>query len=73
MPWKVMKRDCKQADGASGSYVVLKMKGGGGTEQESCHTRKDKAEGGLRARYANESAVRKMIRDVLSEVLLWKN
>ena len=49
------------------------MKGGGGTEQESCHTSKDKAEGGLRARYANESAVRKMIRDVLSEVLLWKN
>ena len=73
MPWKVMKRDCKQAAGASGSYVVLKMKGGGGTEQESCHTSEDKADGAARARYASVSEVRKLIRDVLTEMLLWKN
>ena len=66
MPWKTIKRDCKQSSGKKGSHVVVKKKKNGGTEQESCHTSKDKAEGGLRARYANESAVRKMIRDVLS-------
>ncbi len=73
MPWKVHKRRCKQkSTGKTGTHAVVK-KDGGSEEQESCHTSKDKAEGGLRARYANESAVRKMIRDVLSEVLLWKN
>ena len=68
-----MKRDCKQADGSSGSYVVLKMKGGGGTEQESCHTSKEKAEGSVSARHANEGVIRVWIRELLSEVLLCKN
>ncbi len=68
MPWKVMKRDCKQADDTSGSYVVLKMKDTGGTEQVSCHTSKEKAKGSVSARYANENVIREWVRLILSEV-----
>ena len=45
MPWKVVKRDCKQADGTSGNYVVVKEKGDGSTEQSSCHDTEEKAQG----------------------------
>ena len=55
MPWKVVKRKCKQADGTVGSYVVVKEKSGGGTEQESCHTSGDKAKAAVRARYASKN------------------
>jgi len=54
MPWSTLKRDCKQSDGKSGSYVVLKKKSGGGTEQASCHTSEEKAKGAVGARYTNE-------------------
>ena len=61
MPWNVRKRSCKQkSTGKTGSHVVVKVKGGGGEEQESCHTSEPKAQGALRARYAskNEAALR---------------
>ena len=32
MPWKTIKRDCKQSSGKKGSHVVVKVKKGGGTE-----------------------------------------
>jgi hypothetical protein len=54
MPWRVVKRDCKQADGKSGSYVVLKVKGDDSTEQSSCHTSKEKAQGSVAARKMSE-------------------
>ena len=39
MPYSVRKRDCTQADGSSGSYVVIKTDT---REQVSCHdTRRD--------------------------------
>ena len=55
MPWKVVKRKCKQADGSAGSYVVVKEKSDGSTEQESCHTSEDKAKAAVRARYASKN------------------
>lgn len=61
MPWKVVKRNCKQADGSKGTYVVVKEKSGGGTEQESCHTSEDKADAAVRARYASKNELSERI------------
>ena len=66
MPWEVIKRDCKQSDGSSGAYVVLKEKGDGSTEQSSCHTSKKKAQGSVAARKMRERrkmATKKINRD----------
>lgn len=69
MPWAVIKRDCKQSDGSSGSYVVLKKKGDGSTEQSSCHDTREKAQGSVAARKMSEkmritkSQLRKIIRE----------
>ena len=54
MPWKVRKRKCRQGDGDKGKYVVVKVKRGGGTKQASCHTTKNLAKRGVKARYASE-------------------
>ena len=76
MPWNVRKRSCKQkSTGKTGSHVVVKVKGGGGEEQESCHTSEPKAQGALRARYASknetatpgEQALREWVRHILQE------
>ena len=70
MPWKVRKRACKQkSTGKEGTHVVVKVKRGGGEEQESCHVGEPKAQGALRARYAskNESRLRRFVRCVLTE------
>lgn len=55
MPWTTRKRKCKQADGISGSYVVLKKKSDGSTEQASCHTSEEKAKASVHARHTNEA------------------
>ena len=72
MPWKVLKRPCKQSDGKSGKYVIVKIKRDGGTEQSSCHTSEKKAQGGVRARHANEGKMRitkKQLRRIIREEL----
>ena len=74
MPWKVVKRDCKQADGKKGKYVIVKVKSGGKTEKESCHTSDEKAKSAVRARYANEksegvSNVMKITRSELKKLI----
>jgi len=73
MPWKTIKRDCKQSSGKKGSHVVVKKKKDGGTEQESCHTSEEKAKSAIRARHANEGrtvkftrrSLRKLVREAL--------
>jgi hypothetical protein len=78
MPWKVIKRDCKKADGTSGSYVVLKEKGSGSTEQSSCHDTKEKAQGSVAARKMSEARkmritkrqLRKLIRETMDRQYL---
>ena len=79
MPWKVIKRDCDQkSTGKKGSHVVVKVKDDNSTEQESCHTSDEKAQGAMRARYAskNEGAVKTMkitkrqLRRIIREGLL---
>lgn len=68
MPWKVRKRACKQkSTGKEGTHAVVKLKRGGGEEQESCHTSEPKARAAIRARYANEGALRALVRRVLRE------
>ena len=73
MPWKTIKRDCKQSSGKKGSYVVVKIKKDGGTEQESCHTGKEKAKSAIRARHANEGRTvritRKQLRSIIREAI----
>ena len=59
MPWKSIKRDCKQkSTGKAGTHVVVKKKKDGSTEQESCHTTDEKAKAALRARYASKNEVK---------------
>ena len=75
MPWTVIKRDCKQSDGSSGSYVVLKKKSNGSTEQSSCHVTKEKAQGSVSARKMSEEnssmkITRRQIRKIIREALL---
>ena len=70
MPWKILKRPCKKSDGKTGTYVIVKIKRGGGTEQSSCHTSKKKAQGGVRARHANEGKMkitRTQLRSIIKE------
>ena len=72
MPWKTVTRKCKQkSTGKSGTHVVVKIKKSGGTEQESCHTSKEKAQAAIRARYANETDVpeEEMLREYVRKVL----
>ena len=67
MPYTIKKRDCKQSDGDSGEYVLVKDKGDS-EEQVSCHTSKTSAEGSRSARYANknEQTIREFIRGCLT-------
>lgn len=68
MPWKVRKRACKQkSTGKEGTHAVVKLKRGGGEEQESCHLSEPKARAAIRARHANEGALRALVRRVLQE------
>lgn len=69
MPWKVLKRNCKQADGTKGTYVIVKVKAKGKTEQSSCHTSKAKAQGGVRARYASEGKEMKITKKQLQQII----
>ena len=72
MPWKPIARKCKQkSTGKTGSHVVVKVKRGGGTEQESCHTSKEKAQSAIRARYANETDVNEeeMLREYVRKII----
>ena len=68
MPYDIRKRNCKQADGKKGKYVVVKKKSKGRTEQESCHTSKKKAKGAVRARYASESNEGETVKVTLEEL-----
>jgi len=68
MPWKVVKRNCKQSDGSKGTYVVVKEKSDGGTEQESCHTSEDKANAAVRARYASKNELSEPIKENIIKV-----
>ena len=69
MPWTTLKRDCKQSDGKSGSYVVLKKKSGGGTEQVSCHSSEEKAKGSVGARHTNEGRTMKITKRQLKRLI----
>ena len=72
MPWKPVKRKCKQTStGKTGSYAVVKIKKTGGTEQESCHTSEEKAKSAIRARHANEADENKeeMLREYVRKIL----
>ena len=68
MPYDIRKRNCKQADGKKGKYVVVKKKSKGRTEQESCHTSKKKAKSAVRARYASEANEGETVKITLEEL-----
>ena len=62
MPYKILKRKCKQSSGKKGKYVVVKKTD---NKKQSCHTSKKKAQGAVKARYANESEIRELVRFIL--------
>ena len=63
MPYVVRKRKCKQSDGKSGKYVLLKKSSKDRLKQVSCHTSKQNASGSMRARYASEKNENEEIQD----------
>ena len=68
MPWKVRARACKQkSTGKPGTHVNVKVKSDGKEEQVSCHTSETKAQAALRAKYASESLIRTVIRELILE------
>ena len=68
MPYNVRKRKCKQADGKSGDYAVVKEKADG-EEQSSCHTNKDDAEASIRARHMNERGIMRIKKRQLKRII----
>ena len=78
MPWSVKKRNCKQSNGKSGSYIVTKKDS---NKESSCHTSKEKAQASIRARYANEGVtmrvklprLKNIIRNVLLEMSVYSD
>ena len=73
MPWKPVARKCKQkSTGKTGTHAVVKIKSSGGTEQESCHTSKEKADAAIRARYANETDTNEeeVLREYVKSILI---
>lgn len=69
MPWKTLKRDCRQATGKKGNYVIVKKKKDGGTEQESCHTSEEKAKSAIRARHVSEGKTMKITKTQLRKII----
>ena len=51
MPYAIRKKDCKQADGTSGEYIVTKKDD---EKALSCHKTREDAEKAIAAREANE-------------------
>lgn len=64
MPYKIIKKKCKQSSGKKGKYIVSKKSD---NKKQSCHTTKEKAKSAIRARYANETDIREYIRLILNE------
>ena len=52
MPYSIKKRRCKQSDGSSGKFIVIKTSN---KKKKSCHTSRDKAEKSINATYANKT------------------
>ena len=70
MPWKVRSRKCKQkSTGKPGTHVNVKVKPDGSEEQVSCHTSETMANSALKAKYASESVVRSVIREIILEFM----
>ena len=59
MPYKIIKRKCKQSSGKKGKYIVAKKSD---NKKQSCHTSKKKAQSAVKARYANESALKEYVK-----------
>ena len=68
MPWSIRKRKCKQSDGKSGDYAVVKEKPDG-EEQSSCHTNKDDAAASIRARHMNERGIMRIKKRQLKRII----
>ena len=64
MPYKIIKKKCKQSNGKKGKYIVAKKSD---NKKQSCHTTKEKAKSAIRARHANESVIREFIKLILNE------
>tara|TARA_Y100000591_G_C21234731_1_gene406229 strand:+ start:32 stop:223 length:192 start_codon:yes stop_codon:yes gene_type:complete len=62
MPYKILKKKCKQSNGKKGKYIIVKKSD---NKKQSCHTSKEKAKSAIRARYANEATLREFIRLLL--------
>ena len=63
MPYKILKRKCKQSNGKKGKYIVVKKSD---NKKQSCHTSKKKAKAAIRVRYVNEDIIKEYIKLILT-------
>lgn len=66
MPYKIVKRKCRQSDDDEGSWAVVRRDTG---KQVSCHTSEKKAKGAIAARHVNESEIDEIVEAVLHRLL----
>lgn len=64
MPYKILKRKCKQSSGKKGNYIVVKKTD---NKKQSCHTSKQKAQSAVKARYANENMLKQYIKIIIED------
>ena len=63
MPYKILKKKCKQSNGKKGKYIVVKKSD---NTKQSCHTSKQKAQSAIRARHINEDIIKEYIKLILT-------
>jgi hypothetical protein len=66
MPYAVVKRACRQADGDAGRWIVKRRDTG---RKVSCHKSKKKAQKSVSARHINETEVDDIIDELVESVI----
>ena len=59
MPYKILKKKCRQSSGKKGKYIIVKNSD---NKKQSCHASEKKAKAAIKARYANESILTEYIK-----------
>lgn len=60
MPYKIVKKRCKQKSGTVGNYVLTKRDSG---DYVSCHVTEEMAKKAIAARHMNENVIQKFLNE----------
>ena len=70
MPYKIIKQDCKQANGKDGEYILTKADTG---QKVSCHATEEMAKKAIKARHMREGMFLQEAKNIIKESLLRKD